>query len=510
MRTPDRLRRRTSGRDSARSVTGPGAAGLRRSAPHDSGPQPGEADRLEPGAPGASVAVPDLDAAPGPRGRRRSGRAPGRTPAGRPDRRSRPARRGRRPRRRRRRSCTSIAAAWNAGEKQDRPRRRGTSTAPRSSALEDVERLVGVEPAVHRATGQAEGDRSEAMAADMAALPDPVALLGAGAAAGAPSNRARPCTAQQRSRPLCVQTKQPRSRFDRPEGRQLPGRDAPRGPSRADLAEVGEHAAAQQHAARRRAGDPDVALGGAPARSGRSGCRASRVVTPRALAAARCAPDVGVEVAVEQRIATPGAGLLDDDPRPGRRGRAGQWLGGGERLSTTSQGTAPAPAMGARRRGAGAVPSGIGLGQRRRALPRPWRRVPVRGPPRHRSSRSSPERKRWHRTPPVARPLPGYSANGVTLIVPASVPGRAAALPAIGDHDRGVVGHEGLERHHLGATGQLDAGHARGGPALRAHGAGRRCGAAARRTSRRPVPRPRHPPRAAARRPRRGRRRRAG
>ncbi len=42
---------------------------------------------------------------------------------------------------------------------------------------------------------------------------------------------------------------------------------------------------------------------------------------------------------------------------------------------------------------------------------------------------SSPLRKRWQRTPPVARPLAGYSANGVTLTAPGSVPGSAVDEP---------------------------------------------------------------------------------
>src|SRR5215218_8759997 len=42
---------------------------------------------------------------------------------------------------------------------------------------------------------------------------------------------------------------------------------------------------------------------------------------------------------------------------------------------------------------------------------------------------SSPLRKRWQRTPTVARPLPGYSSNGVTLTAPGSVPGRAVDEP---------------------------------------------------------------------------------
>src|SRR5215472_2451839 len=43
---------------------------------------------------------------------------------------------------------------------------------------------------------------------------------------------------------------------------------------------------------------------------------------------------------------------------------------------------------------------------------------------------SSPLRKRWQRTPPVARPLGGYSAKGVTLTLAAPAPGSAPDLPA--------------------------------------------------------------------------------
>src|SRR5580692_6533510 len=43
---------------------------------------------------------------------------------------------------------------------------------------------------------------------------------------------------------------------------------------------------------------------------------------------------------------------------------------------------------------------------------------------------SSPLRKRWQRTPPVARPLAGYSVNGVTLTDAPPVPGRAPDRPA--------------------------------------------------------------------------------
>src|ERR1700722_16767247 len=43
---------------------------------------------------------------------------------------------------------------------------------------------------------------------------------------------------------------------------------------------------------------------------------------------------------------------------------------------------------------------------------------------------SSPLRKRWQRTPPVARPLGGYSENGVTLTDAPPVPGSAPDRPA--------------------------------------------------------------------------------
>src|SRR3954451_537885 len=50
--------------------------------------------------------------------------------------------------------------------------------------------------------------------------------------------------------------------------------------------------------------------------------------------------------------------------------------------------------------------------------------------PAHANTRvSSPLRKRWQRTPPVPRPLAGYSANGVTLTAPGSVPGSAVLEP---------------------------------------------------------------------------------
>src|ERR1700678_2667646 len=52
------------------------------------------------------------------------------------------------------------------------------------------------------------------------------------------------------------------------------------------------------------------------------------------------------------------------------------------------------------------------------------------GPAHAMTSVSSPLRNRWQRTPPVARPLPGYSCIGVTFTLPAAAPGSAPALPA--------------------------------------------------------------------------------
>src|ERR1039458_8806469 len=52
------------------------------------------------------------------------------------------------------------------------------------------------------------------------------------------------------------------------------------------------------------------------------------------------------------------------------------------------------------------------------------------GPAQASTSTSSPFRNLWQRTPPVARPLGGYSAYGVTFTVAAEAPGSAPALPA--------------------------------------------------------------------------------
>ena len=62
----------------------------------------------------------------------------------------------------------------------------------------------------------------------------------------------------------------------------------------------------------------------------------------------------------------------------------------------------------------------------RRWRPRPG---PGASPAQAKTSVSSPLRNRWQRTPPVARPLAGYSPNGVTLTAPGSVPGSAVVDP---------------------------------------------------------------------------------
>ena len=71
---------------------------------------------------------------------------------------------------------------------------------------------------------------------------------------------------------------------------------------------------------------------------------------------------------------------------------------------------------------------------------RPARRVGRRGagpgPAQASTSTSSPLRNRWQRTPPVARPLAGYSSKGVTLTRPGRRAGQGAGAAGHGDHDR--------------------------------------------------------------------------
>src|SRR5215475_7690347 len=89
---------------------------------------------------------------------------------------------------------------------------------------------------------------------------------------------------------------------------------------------------------------------------------------------------------------------------------------------------------------------------------------------------SSPFRNRWQRTPPVARPLAGYSAKGVTFTLAPPVPGSAPDRPVGGPQrdparcPRAVVGalrrqrRQGqyllarLQRHELGEPRPADDG----------------------------------------------------
>ncbi len=91
------------------------------------------------------------------------------------------------------------------------------------------------------------------------------------------------------------------------------------------------------------------------------------------------------------------------------------------------------------------------------------------------TSVSSPLRNRWQRTPPVPRPLAGYSANGVTFTAPGSVPGSAVLDPETRDDDGRVVRLEGAEQDNVLAGGDADAGHAAAGAALRAHRPAPKC-----------------------------------
>ncbi len=80
---------------------------------------------------------------------------------------------------------------------------------------------------------------------------------------------------------------------------------------------------------------------------------------------------------------------------------------------------------------------------------------------------SSPLRKRWTRTPPVARPFTGYSSKAVTFAVPGAVPGKAPFVPAmVTTTAAGVVRANGTEVDHFVAGRKLDAGHATGRTSL--------------------------------------------
>ena len=81
---------------------------------------------------------------------------------------------------------------------------------------------------------------------------------------------------------------------------------------------------------------------------------------------------------------------------------------------------------------------------------------------------SSPLRNRWQRTPPVARPLAGYSENGVTLTRAGLGAGQRRRGAGGRDHDRalGCVRVDRAEPRHPLARGDPDAGHAAAGAAL--------------------------------------------
>src|SRR3954469_15244888 len=96
---------------------------------------------------------------------------------------------------------------------------------------------------------------------------------------------------------------------------------------------------------------------------------------------------------------TPPAGRSDGD-RPSPRA-AGQAVPAGDATAAIGAGRGvPEPS---RRPVAGGRSTGL-------PLP-PLARVGV-APAQPSTSTSSPRRNRWHRTPPVARPLLGYSVNG--------------------------------------------------------------------------------------------------
>ena len=128
----------------------------------------------------------------------------------------------------------------------------------------------------------------------------------------------------------------------------------------------------------------------------------------------------------------------------------------------------------------GAVSAAGGLGQVDRGSRWPPRRGPEPAPAQAKTRASSPLRNRWQRTPPVARPLRGVLANGVTLTAPGSVPGSAVEEPdAVTTTALGGV--ERAEPDDLLAGCEPDAGHAAAGAALRADAGRRRSGAAGRR-----------------------------
>src|SRR5690242_6588622 len=124
------------------------------------------------------------------------------------------------------------------------------------------------------------------------------------------------------------------------------------------------------------------------------------------------------------RIAETG-GQAGESGRPRRSGRGSQAAGGGQdggarppRAVSGWRIRTPEPSL---------RPSAAG-----KFTGTPASVAPRAGPgPAQASTRvSSPLRNLWQRTPPVARPLGGYSRYGVTFAVAAPVPGSAPVLPA--------------------------------------------------------------------------------
>ena len=126
-------------------------------------------------------------------------------------------------------------------------------------------------------------------------------------------------------------------------------------------------------------------------------------------------------------------------------------------------------------------PDASRFGRRRRAACGPTRRRRPRragsGPTQARCSASSPFRNRCARTPPVARPLAGNSAKSDSPSpLPGSVPSSVSLARRDRDDDRAVArvgGHAREVRSTCAPAAEVDARHAAGRAALRAHG-GRR------------------------------------
>ena len=148
---------------------------------------------------------------------------------------------------------------------------------------------------------------------------------------------------------------------------------------------------------------------------------------------------------------------VSDVPGSARRQTRGRPADGGQRLADPL---------------ARAVPAALRRRQvDRRARPRS-RRGPGPGPAQASTSTSSPLRNRWQRTPPVARPLGGYSAYGVTFTLAGRGAGQRAGAARDRDHDRLVAGPaaapvDRAEPDHGRPGRQPDPGHAAGRPALR-------------------------------------------